>query len=117
MQQAIQCSSSTVQCSEGLREVPNQGPDLGIGIHKVLHRDSGVFCQANVGHHAKLEGVGRSTDSRGGSEVELWAEPVCAVANAVVVDCVCCQVGEGDVVEQRGGVVVVGVSVVECVDL
>ena len=90
---------------------------MGVGIHKVLHSDSGVLCQPNVSHHAKLERVRCSTNSWWGGEVELWAVPVCAVSNAVVVDCAWYQVGEGNVVEQRGGVVVVGVSVAEGVDL
>ena len=96
---------------DNLLILTNESPHLRLGIHQVLDGDGGVFSEANVGHHPKDKGVGAGPQGGGRGEVELLAVPIGAVANPVVVNSAGSQIGQGDMVKKRRGVVEIGVGI------
>ena len=51
--------------SGALRVIPYLGPDLWLGIHKMLKSDCGVWGQASVSNHPQREGIGLRSCPRG----------------------------------------------------
>ncbi len=98
-------------------EVSNQGPHLRLGISQMLDGNSGVWSETSIGHNTQHKWIAGGSHSWRRGEVELLAHSQCGVPTLVVVQSAGGQILDGDVVEERGGVVENGISIGEVVGL
>ncbi len=98
-------------------EVANQGPHLRLGISQMLNGNSGVWSETSIGHNTQNKRIAGGSQSWRRGEVKLLAHTQYRVPTLVVVQSVGGQILDGDMVEERGGVVENGICIGEDVGL